>query len=104
MLGPFMHRLDQRSESVRESAIAGATAQAPGLFEIILSETTHRAMLSLGSLLHLLVFTQPEQKIRQSEPARVGDTLLFCARLTHVDLLHIPIHDLCQVNCRRVTF
>jgi hypothetical protein len=51
-------------------------------------------MLSLGGLLYLLVFTQPEEKIRQSEPGRVGDTLLFRAGLTQVYLLHIPIHDL----------
>ena len=104
MFRPFMHRLQQASESFREGNVANAATEPPRLFEIGLGEPAHRTFLRRRSLFNLLRRADPEKQIGERKTGRILDSFFLRTGIAEVHLLHLPFEDLSQENRRVITF
>src|SRR5438128_11062334 len=93
MLGSFVHRFEQRAQSIGKGDIACAATKATRLFEIGLRKTAHRTFLRRRALLDLFRRANAEQQVGQRESSRVLHALFFRASITEIYLLHFALQN-----------
>ncbi len=95
----FMHVLKDAAEPITKRDVALRATESSGFLEIGLGEAALRASKIIrGRGFHLLGSSQAEEHIGQGEPGGIGHIPLFGAFFTEIDLLHLAIEDLREVN------
>ena len=105
MLDALVHGLEQALQALGKGGVTLRAAEASGLFEIGLGKAAAGAsdFHAAGGLRDLLRGAQAKEQVGRGK-ARVVDALLFGTILAQVHLLHFVVHNLRQVNLRRVLF
>src|SRR5947207_9352252 len=104
MLGSFMHCLQKRDQALCECDIALAAPQASSFFEVSLAKTAHRTFLAGSAFLDLFRCSDAKQEIRKRKTLGILDALFLGTGLAQIYLLHFAILNLCQEDCRIITF
>jgi hypothetical protein len=104
MLSPFVHRFQERVQSVGEGLVTGAASEPTGFFEVGLRVPADRTFLCRCALLNFFRGADAKQQIGERETSWVLHALLFRASVAQIHLLHFALQDLRQENRRIIAF